>query len=68
MDGGVWERVSASFAQHSREDAWRGAVGQWITGGGKCGRTSGGTDGEGQVGGQVGGGGGGGNSGELWVT
>ena len=22
MDGGVWERVSASFAQHSREDAW----------------------------------------------
>ena len=26
MDGGVWERVSSSFAQHSREDAWR--VGQ----------------------------------------
>ena len=23
MDGGVWERVSASFAQHSREDVWR---------------------------------------------
>ena len=21
MDGGAWERVSASFAQHSREDA-----------------------------------------------
>ena len=26
MDGGVWERVSGSFAQHSREDAWK--VGQ----------------------------------------
>ena len=23
MDGGVWERVSSSFAQHSREDAWK---------------------------------------------
>ena len=23
VNGGVWERVSASFAQHSREDAWR---------------------------------------------
>ena len=26
MDGGVWERVSASFAQHSREDAWRAQI------------------------------------------
>ena len=23
VDGGVWERVSAYCAQHSREDAWR---------------------------------------------
>ena len=23
VDGGVWEKVSASFAQHSREDIWR---------------------------------------------
>ena len=23
VDGGVWERVSSSFIQHSREDAWR---------------------------------------------
>ena len=23
VDGGVWENVSAYFAQHSREGAWR---------------------------------------------
>ena len=30
MDGGVWERVSASFAQYSREDNCMQAYAKWL--------------------------------------